>query len=460
MQITTSKNHVYCSRDFYWLVGGFESLIFLSSASIGGHFSQSPYSLGVENLLFTVVMLASFSALGLYNQQQQFKFSEIFLRILLGFAGGSLVLGSLFYLSSVLIAPQGLWGLLPSGLAFVSVLSLRLLVQYYRGQTKVLQNTLIFGSGQRALSILRESQRDNSPLKNEIFGFMSVAEETICIPSTQLINTNQPLADFALKHGIQQIVVALDDDTHLVPQNLLDCRNHQIKITEISDFFEKYALKIDIDSLKISHVIFDIQSKNSLQDHLCRLFDLALSGFLFLLVSPLLLITALAIFIENGFKSPIFYSQVRVGLNNVPFTIWKFRSMSVNAEKKGEVQWAQADDARVTAVGKIIRRYRIDELPQLFNIIKGDMSIVGPRPERPEFVAQLQQTIPYYLERHQVKVGLTGWAQINYPYGASDEDAKEKLKYDLYYIKHHSLWLDFVTLLQTVEVILLGKGVR
>ncbi len=454
------KNRNYFnSREFYLFMGGFESLIFFISAYITDYLSKISQQITTENLLFTVVMMASFAALGLYSHQQQLNARAILVRIFLGFIGGGLVLGSVFYISSVLAAPQGFWGLMPLMLAFVSVSSVRIFLQRYRNHCQHQAQTLILGGGKRAMSVLREAQKNRS-LADEIMGFLPIACEGCTIPSNKQVGVDPLLADYALQHGVKQIVVAVDHSENLPVQNLLDCRSKGIKVIELSSFFEDYAAKIDIDSLQTTDVIFNIQRKDWLQHQLCRLFDLSIVLTLFALTAPLLLLTAIAIFIENGFKGPVFYSQVRVGLNNQPFTIWKFRSMSVNAEKKGEVKWAQQNDSRVTVIGKIIRRYRIDELPQLFNIIKGDMSIVGPRPERPEFVSQLSEKIPYYQERHQVKVGLTGWAQINYPYGASDEDAKEKLKYDLYYIKHHSLWLDFLTLLQTVEVILLGKGVR
>jgi sugar transferase (PEP-CTERM system associated) len=191
-----------------------------------------------------------------------------------------------------------------------------------------------------------------------------------------------------------------------------------------------------------------------------RLFDLLASFVLLVLTLPLMLLTALAIKLEEGIRAPIFYGQPRVGYAGKVFRVLKFRSMRVDAEKDGRARWAQANDNRVTRVGKFIRKVRIDELPQLFNVLGGQMSFVGPRPERPEFVKQLSETIPYYDERHAVKPGITGWAQLCYPYGASEQDAIEKLQYDLYYVKNHGLIFDFLILLQTVEVIILGKGAR
>ena len=173
-----------------------------------------------------------------------------------------------------------------------------------------------------------------------------------------------------------------------------------------------------------------------------------------------MLCVALAILIEDGFRAPVIYRQIRVGYKSADFSILKFRSMSVDAESGTGAVWAQKNDSRVTRVGKFIRKARLDELPQLINVLRGDMSFVGPRPERPEFVKKLSKDIPYYLERHMVKPGITGWAQLRYPYGSSDEDALQKLQFDLYYIKNQSVTLDAVLMLQTLEVVLFGKGSR
>jgi sugar transferase (PEP-CTERM system associated) len=195
-----------------------------------------------------------------------------------------------------------------------------------------------------------------------------------------------------------------------------------------------------------------------LRDTVKRVFDLIVSLMLLAATSPIMLITAILIKLES--HGPVFYRQERVGQHGRPFSIFKFRSMRTDAEKDGRPQWARKNDDRITGVGRFIRRTRIDELPQVFNVFMGEMSFVGPRPERPYFVADLNRQIPYYGVRHTVKPGITGWAQVRYPYGASIEDALEKLQYDLYYVKNHSLFLDLMILTQTAQVVLLGKGVR
>jgi exopolysaccharide biosynthesis polyprenyl glycosylphosphotransferase len=191
-----------------------------------------------------------------------------------------------------------------------------------------------------------------------------------------------------------------------------------------------------------------------------RAFDLLASAALLAITWPLMLLTMLAIKLEDGINAPVFYRQRRVGFEGCVFDVLKFRSMRLDAEPDGQPRWAQKGDERVTRVGSVIRKARIDELPQIINVLRGDMSFVGPRPERPEFVAELNEKIPYYRERHCVKPGITGWAQLCYPYGSSEHDAAEKLQYDLYYVKNRSLLFDLVILLQTAEVVIWGKGGR
>jgi sugar transferase (PEP-CTERM system associated) len=241
---------------------------------------------------------------------------------------------------------------------------------------------------------------------------------------------------------------------------LLNCRLAGVPVTDVLTFVERESGKVELSMLYPSWLIFseDINPRG-LARLATRLFDIAAASLLLLLASPFMLLTALAIWLESGFKGPVIYRQERVGLEGVPFTLYKFRSMRTDAEQNG-AQWAQTDDPRTTHVGRFIRRSRLDELPQLFNVLKGEMSFVGPRPERPEFVDQLSKKIPYYRERHCVKPGITGWAQLCYPYGASEQDALEKLQYDLYYVKNKTVLFDMIILLQTAEVVLWRKGAR
>ena len=226
-------------------------------------------------------------------------------------------------------------------------------------------------------------------------------------------------------------------------------------------FFEEQAGKVLIKHLHPSWFTFSTGFQRGDASSLAkRLFDVTMSFMLLMVAWPFMLLTCLAIWIEEGFGAPLLYRQRRVGINGRVYDVIKFRSMSVNAESDGKARWATANDSRVTRVGKFIRKTRIDELPQIINVMAGDMAFVGPRPERPEFVRELAEAVPFYEKRHCVKPGITGWAQMNYPYGASMEDTHNKLEFDLYYVKHQSLFLDFLVLLQTAEVILFGKGAR
>ena len=240
---------------------------------------------------------------------------------------------------------------------------------------------------------------------------------------------------------------------------ILDCKMSGVDVVDLLSFFEREMGKIKLDVLDPSWMFLsDGFRGGSVRAYLKRLFDILLALALLPLLLPLMLLVAIAVFVEGGFRGPILYRQVRVGENGRPFRMVKFRSMKTDAEKDG-AQWASRNDARVTRVGGVIRKVRLDELPQIFNVLRGSMSFVGPRPERPEFVEQLAENIPYYNERHRVKPGLTGWAQICYQYGSSEEDAFEKLQYDLYYVKNYSLLLDLMILVQTLEVVLMGKPI-
>jgi sugar transferase (PEP-CTERM system associated) len=268
--------------------------------------------------------------------------------------------------------------------------------------------------------------------------------------------------EFAVAASIDEVVIAMDDRRQNFPlHDLLECRVKGIDVLDLMNFLERETGKVKLDVMNPSWIIFSEGFKrNGLREFVRRAFDLIASLGLLAIAWPLMIIAAVAIKFEDGIGAPIFYRQQRVGIDGKVFNLLKFRSMSVNAEADGKAQWAQKNDSRVTRVGGVMRKTRIDELPQLLNVLRGDMSFVGPRPERPEFVSQLNERIPYYRERHCVKPGITGWAQLCYPYGSSEKDALEKLQYDLYYVKNHGFLFDLMILLQTAEVVLWGKGAR
>ncbi len=328
------------------------------------------------------------------------------------------------------------------------------------------QRILVLGAGNLAHFLLekRKNGKELAP-KNAsymIHGFVAIDNETPKVPEKYLVKPGDDLADYCENYEIDEVVLAIGDRRKTMPVDaLLDCKLSNINVIDFVAFWEREKGMLRIDRLNPSWMIFcDGCNQGGINKFAYRAFDLLLSSIILLFMMPFLLLTALLIFIENGFKGPIFYKQKRVGLNDEPFDLLKFRSMVVDAEADGKAKWADKNDARITKVGKFIRKVRIDELPQILNIFKGDMSLVGPRPERPEFVDELEQKIPFYKVRHRVKPGLAGWAQLKYPYGASEKDTYNKLQYDLYYVKNHSFLMDVLVLLQTVEVIILGKGAR
>jgi len=289
-------------------------------------------------------------------------------------------------------------------------------------------------------------------LKSEASGFTGVQRPSI-------IGDFSQISSICTQMKVDRIVVALDERRGKLPvEQLLFCRLKGIRVDEGATFTENLCAKLSVENLYPSALIFSDGFKRSLIIRkLKRGIDIVCSLAGLLLLTPLSLAIAAAIRLESA--GPVFYRQERIGEDGVPFSILKFRSMGVDAEKNGPV-WAAAKDERVTKVGRFIRKLRLDEIPQMINVLKGEMSFVGPRPERPFFVQRLEKEIPFYFHRHTVKPGITGWAQIYHPYGASTEDAMQKLKYDLYYIKHMNFLMDFRIILETIKVVLLGRGAR
>jgi sugar transferase (PEP-CTERM system associated) len=277
-----------------------------------------------------------------------------------------------------------------------------------------------------------------------------------------VLHASEGILQLCTRLDIHEVVVAMEDRRRGFPiLGLLECRLAGIEVTELLTFLERETGRVRIDVLNPSWMIFgEGFRRDPVRLFSSRTLDLVASLLLVILSLPIMLLTMLAIKLEDGWRAPVFYGQARVGLAGQTFTVLKFRSMRTDAERDGQAQWAQKSDPRVTRVGAVIRKLRIDELPQILNVVTGQMSFVGPRPERPQFVAELAQKIPYYVQRHCVKPGITGWAQLCYPYGSTQEDALEKLQYDLYYIKNNTLLFDLAILVQTAEVVFMGKGAR
>ncbi|WP_421713416.1 TIGR03013 family XrtA/PEP-CTERM system glycosyltransferase [Alteromonas abrolhosensis] len=325
---------------------------------------------------------------------------------------------------------------------------------------------IVLGAGERASIIEKRMRRDVDRIGFELVGFIPIPgdnrEDGIHKEKIIHVKVDENFQQFIADNEIEEIVIACDQRRGTLPVEVLfDCRLRGIEVTELLDFMERETGQIVVNLMYPSWVIYSngFKSQNYLRDALDYSINAILAFIIFFFVWPIMLATAIIIYFDDGRRTgvSVFYKQERVGLNGQLFKIIKFRSMRPDAEKDG-AKWASKNDDRVTRIGHFIRKYRVDELPQLLNVFKGEMSFIGPRPERPEFVEQLVREVPYYNQRHNVKPGLAGWAQLNYPYGASVEDSMEKLKFDLYYVKHQSLLLDILILIRAVEVVLFGKG--
>lgn len=419
----------------------------------------------VPAIWVSFVLLCCNLAMSVYAAQLKDGFSGMVVRSLVSFC----LLGSVaLYLSNLLfpvfaLAP-GITSLVIT-ISLLTVLVIRAVFFRIVDAGALRRRVVIIGAGAKARQIWENVCLSSGQRAFELFGFIACGDEAIKVEQSKVLSFDGHLADFVLRNGIDEIVVAPDDrrlgfSGTVSMEQLLDCKMNGAEVLEAVTFCEKELGQIELTLLYPGWLIFsDGFSFNAFRTYFKRGFDLLFSALLVLLTWPFMLLTALAIAIESGFKAPIFYRQVRTGQNGKPFGLMKFRSMRVDAEAGGAV-WARENDDRVTKVGRFIRSTRLDELPQIYNILKGDMSFIGPRPERPEFVADLVKQVPYYDERHRVKPGLMGWAQLCYPYGASIDDAAQKLRYDLYYIKNHSILLDLMIVVQTVEVVLVGNGVR
>jgi sugar transferase (PEP-CTERM system associated) len=417
-------------------------------------------SIWARGLLFTGAIFASMMAFGLYSERQRARTVGILVRIV-GSVGAGVALTAL----GLYLIPH-LWiGHLVLAIAGVLVIAMMLILRL--GFSRLVNDTgfkrrvLVYGAGQRTAPITALRRRADQR-GFVLLGFVRPPGEELAIAPERLLQTEGTLIDLCERHEVDEIVVAMDERREALPiRELLDCRLAGIDVTELLTFLERETGRVRIDVLNPSWLIFGEGFKRgSLRLQSARVLDLLAASTLFVLTCPLMLITALAIALEDGWRSPLFYRQERVGFGGRIFRLLKFRSMRVDAEAAGQALWAQKNDSRVTRVGAVIRKLRIDELPQILNVLKGEMGLVGPRPERPQFVKHLAEKIPYYVERLSVKPGITGWAQLCYPYGSSEQDALEKLQYDLYYIKNNTLLFDIAILVQTAEVVLMGKGAR
>ena len=442
--------------DFALLAIAAESAWQLRTLQIGT--SPGPF---VERLLellaYAALIVATMVAVGCYSPEAlrsvRFATARLLVAVSLGVIGISvldfLIPGDLFWRSILLYAMI---------LSVVLLVLNRVVAGPLLGTSTFKRRIVVLGAGARARRLLALSNRPDSGFV--IAGFVDMGDAPSEISQAVPRSSIGDLGKFVDRNAGGEVVLALQERRNALPlKDLLNIKTRGVDVSEFGSFLERQTGRVDLDTLNPSWLIFSdgFSSTQALSSAFKRVFDVFVSALILLLTFPVILLFAALVKLES--RGPALYRQTRVGHYGAPFEIIKLRSMRQDAEKDG-AQWAQQNDPRVTRIGRFIRLVRIDELPQLWTVLTGRMSFVGPRPERPEFVAELDRELPYYAERHVVKPGITGWAQINYPYGATREDAREKLEYDLYYAKNYSPFLDVLILLQTVRVILWPEGAR
>jgi sugar transferase (PEP-CTERM system associated) len=383
---------------------------------------------------------------------------ELVVRLLQAAGAAAIVLAVLAFAAPSLILDPATF-VTALGVFVVAVISWRLTFNHLARDPHLEERILILGTGQTARMLARQmgTQQD---FAYRLVGFVREADDVPTVRQHDILGSPKDIDRIVRSRHVDRIVVGLSDRRGRLPvEQLLRAKLSGVRVEDATTTYERLTGKILIDDLKPSWLIFSDGFRASRWTRFIkRMLDLSFSILLGLVTAPLMLLTAIAVKLES--TGPAIYRQKRVGESGRVFLIYKFRSMRADAEQVGQPVWARDKDDRVTRVGRFIRVTRLDELPQLWNVMRGDMSFVGPRPERPFFVEQLAREIPFYMQRHAVKPGLTGWAQVKYRYGSTIEDAMEKLRYDLYYIKHLSVFFDLTIALDTVKVILFGKGAK
>ena len=411
----------------------------------------------IRGMSFVLVPILCSFFIELYDQQKNRGKKEILLRCLIAGVLSLLVLSSIYYI----IPETKLWrgNLALSLLVFTTA-------QFFWHTTHTIflglpafaKRVLILGIGQKAEHIGSMIGATNH--NYVLAGYIDCPSEALAVPAYQIVGDGESIFEIAQKQRAQKIVISLSEKRGVLPlRDIMNCKLSGIDVLDAPSFYEEVMGKLFIEDTRPSWFIFSDGFRiTALKKVYKRFFDIMCSLIGLTIASPLMLIAGILIKVNSS--GPVFFRQVRVGEREKDFVLYKFRTMRQDAEQGTGAVWAKENDTRVTGVGNILRKTRFDEIPQLFNVLKGDMSLIGPRPERPEFVDKLKEIIPYYSERHFVKPGITGWAQVKYQYGASVEDAVEKLRYDLYYIKNLSFFLDMLIVLETVKVVLFGRGSR
>jgi sugar transferase (PEP-CTERM system associated) len=416
----------------------------------------------LPSAIFAGVMLLLYITFGAYQRD---RVNSLRMLLLCALIASIVSVGPLFFIYFKLFFPHR-YALRFLGLAycyqFVLLVLIRQPVLGGKARQRWTRAVLVVGSGPDAINVALDIASQASGVYR-VAGFYPSGHDSEPVGTlpAPLFRRENPLDDLVRQLGIDEIVVAVREQRGgAIPlRQLLECRTQGIPVHSLATFSERLKGEVPLDSLKASWMIYGHGfSQGVVRTTVKRLFDIMVSLSLLLMLWPVMLLATLAIWLEDG--APVVFRQERVGRFGKPFMVLKFRSMRKDAEMDGVARWAQANDNRITRVGRFIRKTRIDELPQLINVLKGEMSLVGPRPERPSFVEQLTEAIPYYAIRHSVKPGVSGWAQVRFSYGASLAEARRKLQFDLYYVKNHSLLLDVQIILETVRVVILGEGAR
>lgn len=455
----------YVPRAVVWLAL-IEFLALLGSAEVAWHIyaHQADFHAGtladhwLPLVTFAIANILAMMATGMYGTEalRSMKFATA--RLLAAISLGVIFLSVIGFLlpTATLWRANSLYAMV---LAIAALLVIRLALTQSAGADAFRRRVLVLGAGPRAARLAGLAEEPGSGL--DMVGFVAMAdrEKTIAdaVPRDEIANLSEHVV--ALRAG--EVVLAMEERRGALPlADLLRVKTTGVYVNDIANFIERETGRVDLATTNPSGLIFSdgFSAGQRISRVAKRLFDILASMAVLIVGLPLVLIAGVAVKIDS--KGPVFYRQPRVGLFGETYDIIKIRSMRIDAEAEGKAVWASENDPRITRVGRVIRKLRIDELPQLWCVLKGEMSFVGPRPERPSFVAELERELPFYAERHMVKPGLTGWAQINYPYGASVEDARVKLEYDLYYAKNYSPFLDLLILLQTVRVVLWPEGAR
>jgi len=444
-------------------VFGFEIVLIAGSMALaagihGGFSAGASGGLLPKIVVVTALCQLCFYYNDLYDLTVVHSNRELVVRLLQAAGAAAIVLAfTCIVFPSVMLDPSTFVTAL--GVFVVAVLSWRLAFNRFSHDPQFEERLLIVGTGHTARTLAQQIGRQQD-FAYRLVGFVQESNDATYVRQHDILGTAADIDRIVATRHVDRIVVGLSDRRGRLPiEQLLRAKMSGVRVEDATTTYERLTGKILIDDLKPSWLIFSDGFRASrVTRFVKRMLDLSLSMILAIISAPAMALTAMAIRLDSAGRC--LYSQERVGENGRVFKIYKFRSMRIDAEQAGTPIWARDKDDRVTLVGRFIRKTRLDELPQLWNVMRGDMSFVGPRPERPFFVDQLANEIPFYLQRHAVKPGLTGWAQVKYQYGSTVEDAMEKLRYDLYYIKHLSVFFDLTIVLDTVKVILFGKGAK